>query len=211
VSITSVVQDIIRYFADLTGNPGWSIIIVTVLIKVITHPLTVRQLKSMEQIKIITPKMKEIEAKYKGQPQEYQRRVQELYRDNKVNPMAGCLPSLIPLPVLIVFFRVLQNREFVASLTGASAGFLWMRDFAVADPLYIMPVLSAATTWLSMAQTASDPSQKSMTIIMPLMMGWFATQMPSGAAIYWVVTNIVSIAQNWLIKRQFAAEKGVAR
>ncbi len=211
MSITSVVQDIIRYFADLTGNPGWSIIIVTVLIKVITHPLTVRQLKSMEQIKIITPKMKEIEAKYKGQPQEYQRRVQELYRDNKVNPMAGCLPSLIPLPVLIVFFRVLQNREFVASLTGASAGFLWMRDFAVADPLYIMPVLSAATTWLSMAQTASDPSQKSMTIIMPLMMGWFATQMPSGAAIYWVVTNIVSIAQNWLIKRQFAAEKGVAR
>lgn len=211
MSITSVVQDIIRYFADLTGNPGWSIIIVTVLIKVITHPLTVRQLKSMEQIKIITPKMKEIEAKYKGQPQEYQRRVQELYRDNKVNPMAGCLPSLIPLPVLIVFFRVLQNREFVASLTGASAGFLWMRDFSIADPLYIMPVLSAATTWLSMAQTASDPSQKSMTIIMPLMMGWFATQMPSGAAIYWVVTNIVSIAQNWLIKRQFAAEKGVAR
>lgn len=211
MSITSVVQDIIRYFADLTGNPGWSIIIVTVLIKVITHPLTVKQLRSMEQIKAITPKMKEIEAKYKGQPEEYQRRLAELYRDNKVNPMAGCLPSLIPLPVLIVFFRVLQNHAFVATLKGAEAGFLWMPDFSKPDPLFIMAVLSAVTTWLSMTQTAADQSQKSMALIMPLMMGWFATQMPAGAAIYWVVTNIVGIFQNWLIKRQLSGEKGVAR
>ena len=211
MSITTIVQDIIRYFADLTGNPGWSIIIVTVLIKVITHPLTVKQLRSMEQIKAITPKVKELEAKYKGQPQEYQSRMAELYRDNNVNPMAGCLPSLIPLPVLIVFFRVLQNHEFVASLQGAAAGFLWMPDFSKPDPLFLMPVLSAATTWLSMSQTAADQSQKSMVIIMPLMMGWFATQMPAGAAIYWVVTNIVTIAQNWLVRRQLSAEKGVVR
>ena len=112
MSITSIMESIIRYFADLTGNPGWSIIIVTVLIKIITHPLSVSQIRSMEQIKVVTPKVKELEAKYKGQPQEYQRRLAELYRDNKINPLAGCLPSLIPLPILIVF-RVLQNREFV--------------------------------------------------------------------------------------------------
>ncbi|MGB4338656.1 MAG: YidC/Oxa1 family membrane protein insertase [Bacillota bacterium] len=211
MSITSIMESIIRYFADLTGNPGWSIIIVTVLIKIITHPLSVSQIRSMEQIKVVTPKVKELEAKYKGQPQEYQRRLAELYRDNKINPLAGCLPSLIPLPILIVFFRVLQNREFVLSLKGAAEGFLWMRDFSVADPTYIMPILSAATTWLSMAQTITDQSQKSMTIIMPLMMGWFATQMPAGAAIYWVVTNIVTMIQHWVIKIQLGAKKEVAK
>lgn len=203
-------QSIIRYFADLTGNPGWSIIIVTVLIKVALHPLAVRQIKSMEQMKEITPKIKEIEEKYKGRPQEQQQRMAELYRDNKINPLAGCLPSLIPLPVLMVFFRVLQNHEFVMGLKGAAAGFLWMKDFAAPDP-YILPVLSAATTWFSMAQTATDPSQKSMTIVMPLMMGWFATKMPAGAAIYWVATNVVSILQHQMIQWQLGIGKKGAK
>ncbi|HBK59854.1 MAG TPA: membrane protein insertase YidC, partial [Firmicutes bacterium] len=101
MSITSVMQSILQYFTNLTGNLGWAIIIVTVLIRAILHPLQVSQVRVMEQMKALSPKQKEIEQKYKGQPQEQQQRLAELYRDNKVNPMGGCLPALIPLPILI--------------------------------------------------------------------------------------------------------------
>ncbi len=92
MSITSVMESILRYFTSLTGNLGWAIIIVTVLIKAILHPLQVNQVKMMEAMKALTPKIKELDQKYKGQPQEYQQRIAELYRDNKVNPLSGCLP-----------------------------------------------------------------------------------------------------------------------
>ena len=121
MSITSVMESILRYFTSLTGNLGWAIIIVTVLIKAILHPLQVNQVKMMEAMKALTPKIKELEQKYKGQPQEYQQRLAELYRDHKVNPMSGCLPMLLPLPVLIVFFRVLQNKAFVDSFGAAKS------------------------------------------------------------------------------------------
>ncbi|MEA4882779.1 MAG: YidC/Oxa1 family membrane protein insertase [Clostridia bacterium] len=210
MSITGIVQSILRFFADLTGSPAWAIIIVTVLLKVMLHPLTVKQIRVMEQMKEIAPKQKALEEKYKGQPQEYQQRVAELYRDNKINPMAGCLPMLIPLPVLIVLFRVLQDKAFVGGLKGGALGFLWMKDLATPDP-WILPILSGVTTWMSMRQTATDPSQKATTIIMPVMLGWFTMKMPAGAAIYWVVTNIVSIAQQWIIQRQLvASKKGVS-
>jgi YidC/Oxa1 family membrane protein insertase len=210
LSITSVMESILRYFTHLTGNLGWAIIIITVLIKAILHPLQVNQIKMMEGMKALTPKIKELEQKYKGQPQEYQQRLAELYRDNKVNPMAGCLPALIPLPVLVVFFRVLQNKAFVDSFGAAKTSFLWLPSLSAPDP-WILPILSAATMWFSMTQSTTDQSQKTMTIVMPLFFGWFTRTMPSGAAVYWVATNVVSILQHYLIQRQLAApKKGVS-
>ncbi len=100
MGITGVMQSILRFFAEGTGNLAWAIIIVTTLIRAALHPLQVKQVRLMEQMKEITPKVQELEKKYKGQPEEYQRRVAELYRDNNVNPAVGCLSMLIPLPFL---------------------------------------------------------------------------------------------------------------
>jgi YidC/Oxa1 family membrane protein insertase len=210
VGVTGVMQSILRFFAQGTGNLAWSIIIVTTIIKAALHPLQVRQVKMMEQMKELTPKVQELEKKYKGQPQEYQQRVAELYRENNVNPASGCLSMLIPLPFFIIFYRVLQDAAFIGSLPEAASGFLWIKDFSLPDP-WALPILSAVTTWLSSRQTATDPSQKTMTIIMPIFLGWIAMRLPAGAALYWVTNNIISMVQQWFIQRQLAAaKKGVS-
>jgi YidC/Oxa1 family membrane protein insertase len=210
VGVTGVMQSILRFFAQGTGNLAWSIIIVTTIIKAALHPLQVRQVKMMEQMKELTPKVQELEKKYKGQPQEYQQRVAELYRENNVNPASGCLSMLIPLPFFIIFYRVLQDVAFIGSLPEAASGFLWIKDFSLPDP-WALPILSAVTTWLSSRQTATDPSQKTMTIIMPIFLGWIAMRLPAGAALYWVTNNIISMVQQWFIQRQLAAaKKGVS-
>lgn len=210
MGVTGVMQSILRFFAQGTGNLAWSIIIVTTIIKAALHPLQVRQVKMMEQMKELTPKVQELEKKYKGQPQEYQQRVAELYRENNVNPASGCLSMLIPLPFFIIFYRVLQDAAFIGSLPEAASGFLWIKDFSLPDP-WALPILSAVTTWLSSRQTATDPSQKTMTIIMPIFLGWIAMRLPAGAALYWVTNNIISMVQQWFIQRQLAAaKKGVS-
>ncbi|MGI6540714.1 MAG: YidC/Oxa1 family membrane protein insertase [Bacillota bacterium] len=210
MGITGVMQSILRFFAEGTGNLAWAIIIVTTLIRAALHPLQVKQVRLMEQMKEITPKVQELEKKYKGQPEEYQRRVAELYRDNNVNPAVGCLSMLIPLPFFVIFYRVLQDTAFIGGMPEAAKGFLWIKDFALPDA-WALPILSAATTWLSSRQTATDPSQKSMAIIMPIFMGWIAMRMPAGAALYWVTNNLISVVQQWLIQRQLAAaKKGVS-
>jgi len=206
VGVTGVMQSILRFFAQGTGNLAWGIVIVTTIIKAALHPLQVRQVKMME----LTPKVQELEKKYKGQPQEYQQRVAELYRENNVNPASGCLSMLIPLPFFIIFYRVLQDAAFIGSLPEAASGFLWIKDFSLPDP-WALPILSAVTTWLSSRQTATDPSQKTMTIIMPIFLGWIAMRLPAGAALYWVTNNIISMVQQWFIQRQLAAaKKGVS-
>ena len=210
MGITGVMQSILRFFAEGTGNLAWAIIIVTTLIRAALHPLQVKQVRLMEQMKEITPKVQELEKKYKGQPEEYQRRVAELYRDNNVNPAVGCLSMLIPLPFFVIFYRVLQDTAFIGGMPEAAKGFLWITDFALPDP-WALPILSAVATWLSSRQTATDPSQKSMAIIMPIFMGWIAMRMPAGAALYWVTNNLISVVQQWLIQRQLAAaKKGVS-
>ena len=210
MGVTGVMQSILQFFAEGTGNLAWAIIIVTILIRLLLHPLQVRQVRLMEQMKELTQKVQELEKKYKGQPQEYQQRVAELYRDNDVNPGMGCLAMLIPIPFFVIFYRVLRDTAFIGGMPEAAVGFLWIKDFALPDP-WALPILSAVTTWLSSRQTVTDPSQKTMAIMMPLLMGWIAMKMPAGAALYWVTNNIVSIAQQWLIQRQLVAtKKGVS-
>ncbi|MCR4427648.1 MAG: YidC/Oxa1 family membrane protein insertase [Firmicutes bacterium] len=212
MSITQVVEDVLRFFTTYTGSYAWAIIILTIIIKAAMYPLTVRQFRVIDQMKKIAPKQKELQEKYKGKPEELQRRMAELYRDNKVNPLGGCLPMLLPLPILMIMYRVFLNEAFIQTLkeAGFSIGFLWIPDLSKPDP-WILPILSGVTTWVTMQQTATDPAQKSSMIIMPLVLGWITTRLPGGAAIYWVVTNIVTIIQQFFITRQMAVpRKGVS-
>lgn len=125
----------------------------------------------------------------------------ELYKTHKVNPLGGCLPLLVQMPILIALFAMLRKYPF-----GDSA-FLWLPGMDKKDPLLILPILSAVTTWFQMRQTVTDPSQQTMTMIMPVFIGFMSKNFPAGLNIYWVVGNLISILQQQLMMRPQKAAK----
>ena len=141
-----VLQDILNVFYQLTATLGFpsyglAIILMTLVIKMIMYPLTVKQVKSMKGMQILQPKMKELQTKYKDKPEKLQQEMIKLYKETGVNPMAGCLPLVLQMPIFIIIFYGLRDFTF----NGATS-FLWLTDLAQPDPLYILPVLSALTT-----------------------------------------------------------------
>ena len=207
--ITSVFESILKFFCSFTGSYAISIALLTLLIKLILHPFTVKQFEMTEKMKMVQPLMKEIQEKYKDDPQQMNMRVAEIYRDYKINVFGGCLPMILPLPFLVIMYRVFLNTAFTEQLAaaGVNIGFLWISNFAVPDTLRILPILSGLTTYFtfSQSQAQADPSQKTMTYLMPLMFVFITWSLPSGAAFYWVVSNIIGIIQNFLVKKQVDA------
>ena len=180
---------------------GWAIILLTIIVKMVLYPLTVKQVKSMKAMQELSPKMKKIQEKYKDNPQMMQQKIGALYKDAGVNPLAGCLPLLIQMPILMGMYYSLYNFNYP---TPESAYFLWMTSMSDPDPLYILPVLSALTTFLQQKMTTTDsnnPQMKMMMFIMPLFIGWISINFPSGLVLYWVTMNVVQIVQQWWMYR----------
>ena len=180
---------------------GWAIILLTIIVKMVLYPLTVKQVKSMKAMQELSPKMKMIQEKYKDNPQMMQQKIGALYKDAGVNPLAGCLPLLIQMPILMGMYYSLYNFNYP---TPESAYFLWMTSMSDPDPLYILPVLSALTTFLQQKMTTTDsnnPQMKMMMFIMPLFIGWISINFPSGLVLYWVTMNVVQIVQQWWMYR----------
>ena len=180
---------------------GWAIILLTIIVKMVLYPLTVKQVKSMKAMQELSPKMKKIQEKYKDNPQMMQQKIGALYKDAGVNPLAGCLPLLIQMPILMGMYYSLYNFNYP---TPESAYFLWMTSMSDPDPLYILPVLSALTTFLQQKMTTTDsnnPQMKVMMFIMPLFIGWISINFPSGLVLYWVTMNVVQIVQQWWMYR----------
>ncbi len=188
---------------------GIAIILLTVVIKIALHPLTNKQMKSMLAMQQIQPKVKEIQEKWKGKdPKKMQEETMKLYKENNVNPAAGCLPLLIQMPILIALFRSLLNFPFINE---AHANFIWVH-LGTKDPYFILPVLAGVSTFMQskMTTVASDPTQKMMLYTMPLFITWISSTLPSGLVLYWVVFNIVGIIQQYFINKQALAVKGEA-
>ena len=183
------------------GSYGLAIILLTIIIKMILYPLTVKQVKSMKAMQELSPKMKKIQDKYKDNPQVMQQKIGALYKDAGVNPLAGCLPLLIQMPILMGMYYTLYNFPFPAD--DAAKSFLWLPDMAQADPYDILPVLSALTTYLQqkMTTTQSNQQMKMMMIAMPIFIGWISLNFPAGLVLYWVTMNVVQIAQQWWMYR----------
>ena len=189
---------------------GWAIILLTIIVKMALYPLTVKQVKSMKAMQELSPKMKKIQEKYKDNPQVMQQKIGALYKDAGVNPLAGCLPLLIQMPILMGMYYSLYNFSYP---TPESAYFLWMTSMSNPDPLYILPVLSALTTFLQQKMTTTDsnnPQMKMMMFIMPLFIGWISINFPSGLVLYWVTMNVVQIAQQWWMYRGEDSKKEAA-
>ena len=196
--LNTALEWMLRFFYDLSGSYGVAIILLTLAIRFV---LTFSQSKSMEAMKRMQPEMQALQERYKDKPEEYQRKVMELYKENKVNPLGGCLPMVVQLPFLWALFAVLRGFDF-------GTGFLWLTSLSAPDPLYILPVLSAVTTYLQMIMTSADASQKSMMYIMPVFIGYISINFPAGLVIYWVVSNLFSMGQQYVIAQRMSPQKG---
>lgn len=198
-----VMQMALTFFYNVTSYIGFpsygvAIILLTVVIKTLLYPLTAKQVKSMKAMQELGPQLKELQEKHKGDKVKGQEEVARLYKQAGVNPMAGCLPLLIQMPFLSGIFYGIRNYSYVSQ-----PSFLWIKTLSGTDPLYILPVLAAITTYISSQQTATDSSQqnKALLLFMPFMIGYMAIKFPSGLGLYWVVGNIVQIIQRRLLCR----------
>ena len=203
--IIHILQTILGAFYSVTSaagleSYGFPIILLTILIKLVTYPLTVKQVKSMKAMQDIQPKMKKIQEKYKHDPQMLQQKTGELFREAGVNPLAGCLPLLVQMPILMGMYYALFNFTFPSA---EAAAFFWLPSMSEPDPYYILPVLSAATTFLQQKMTSSEMTgqMKIMMTVMPLFIGWISLKFPSGLVLYWVTMNVVQIIQQWWMYR----------
>jgi len=205
-------SDVINLMYGFTAQIGWpsyglAIIFMTIAIKLAMFPLTQKQMKSMRAMQEIQPKTKNLQEKYKGDPQLIQKKTMELYKEHGVNPLGGCLPLVIQMPIFFAFYQSLYNFKYIDA---AHIGFLWIPDISKPDPLFILAILAAVTTFLqqkiSMVES-SDPTQKMMLYFMPVMMAWVALKMPSGLPLYWVVFNILGILQQLYVNKTHNSAK----
>ena len=192
----------------VTGNWGVAIIIVTILLKLLFYPLSEASGRSMAKMKALGPRIKAIQESYKDDKEKLGRAMMEIYKREKVNPVAGCLPMLLQLPVFIAFYWVL-----LYSVELRQAPFiLWIHNLSARDPYFILPAIMAATGYLQFKLNPAppDPVQAKMMMFMPLVMAGLFAFFPSGLVLYYVVNSLLSIAQQWHINRRIAATKRTA-
>lgn len=191
------------------GNWGWAIILFTLLVKLVLFPLSYKGMMSMQKLKDLAPKMKELREKYKDDPAKLNMKMMEMYKKHGANPMGGCLPMLLQIPVFFALYRVLLNAD---ELQGAVWIHGWIDNLAAADPYYILPVLMGVSMWFQQRITPNnftDPMQEKIFKFFPILMaGMFIIMpFPSGLVLYWVVNNIFTIGQQYVINRAYAKHK----
>ena len=192
-------------FYALAGNWGVAIILLTVLIKLVFFPLSAASYKSMAKMKLITPRLTKIREMYAHDRNKMNQAMMEMYKTEKINPLGGCFPILVQIPVFIALYWVL-----LAAIELRHAPFmLWIHDLSALDPYYVLPILMTCTMVLQtrMNPTPPDPVQAKVMQIMPFVFSIFFFFFPAGLVLYWLVNNILSIAQQWQIQRMFNRDK----
>ena len=187
----------------VTGNWGWSIVFLTVLIKLIFYPLSAKSYRSMASMRKLTPKLASLKERYGDDKQQFNKAMMDLYRTEKINPLGGCLPILVQMPVFLAFYWVL-----VESIELRQAPFIfWLQDLTAKDPYFVLPVMFALSMFFQqrLNPAPQDPAQAMVMKAFPFVFGVFFAFFPSGLVLYWVVNNILSIAQQWNITRKMGA------
>jgi YidC/Oxa1 family membrane protein insertase len=181
-------------------NWGWAIVLLVVLLKVAFYWLNAKAYASMAKMKAINPKIQEMRERLKDKPQEMQQEMLKIYREEKVNPVGGCLPILIQMPIFIALYWVLLSSVEIRNAPWIG----WITDLSVKDPFYVLPALMTASTMLQtwLNPTPPDPMQAKMMWMMPLVFSVMFFFFPAGLVLYWVTNNVLSIAQQWLINRR---------
>ena len=196
---------LLSFLHNLVGNWGWSIVLLTCIVKAILYPISAAGYRSMARMKELTPRIKNLQDKYKDDKQRLNQAMMELYRSEKINPVGGCLPIFLQIPVFLALYWVLQGS---VELRG-SEWILWVHDLAMPDPWFVLPTLMAATMFLQvfLNPKPADPVQAKVTYIMPIVFSVMFFVFASGLVLYWLTNNILSIIQQWWINKTIAQWK----
>ena len=242
-TLTDLVAQLLIMLYGITHNYGFAIIVLTIIIRVVLYPLMQKQMVSMREMQKIQPLMKAIQSKFKNDKERLNKELMALYKVHKVNPMSGCLPLLIQMPILILLFQTLRKFEYLDPSGNISGGFLWIANqvevmveniptivAGLAAPeqlihlpgngifniqaLGIMPFLIGGSMWYQQKMTtagsgasggSAEQTQKMMTIMMPLMIGFMSFSLPSGLTLYWLTSTLLGIGQQYLINKKMPA------
>ncbi|WP_218241790.1 membrane protein insertase YidC [Comamonas fluminis] len=182
------------------GNWGWSIVALVVLLKIAFYWFNAKAYSSMAKMKAINPKIQEMRERLKDKPQQMQQEMMRIYREEKVNPMGGCLPIIIQMPVFMALYWVLQSSVEIRNAPWIG----WIHDLSMPDPFFILPLLMTLSSLLQTALNPAppDPMQAKMMWIMPLMFSVMFFFFPAGLVLYWLTNNLLSIAQQWIINKR---------
>ncbi len=198
---------LLEFFHRLLGNWGWAIIMLTVVVKAAFYPLSAASYKSMAKMKEVTPRLMKLREQYGDDKQKLNVAMMEMYKTEKINPLGGCLPILVQIPVFISLYWVL-----LASVEMRNAPWiLWIKDLATPDAWFVLPVVMMATMWIQykLNPTPPDPVQAKVMAVMPFIFGAMFFFFPAGLVLYWVVNNVLSIVQQWYVTKQIAKAKPV--
>jgi YidC/Oxa1 family membrane protein insertase len=191
----------LKFFYKYIGNYGLAIILITIIIKILFWPLANKSFKSMKGMQNIQPEIAKLKEQYKDNKEEFAKQQMALYKQYNVNPLGGCLPMLLQIPVFISLYRVLADS---IELRHADFITFWINDLSAKDPTYIAPLLMGASMFLQqkMTPSAADPTQAKMMMFMPLIFTVMFLSFPSGLVIYWLLNNVLSIAQQLYINKK---------
>jgi YidC/Oxa1 family membrane protein insertase len=193
----------LKFLYKYTGNYGFAIIIITCILKLLFFPLTHKSYKSMKEMQKLQPKMAELKEKFKNDRDAMNKAVMELYKTHKVNPMGGCLPMIVQIPVFFGLYRALMY-----SIELRHAPFmLWITDLSAKDPYYVTPIIMGVTMFIQQKMTPSnmDPVQAKMMLALPVVFTFMFLNFPSGLVVYWLVNNVLTIAQQTYINKSVNA------
>jgi YidC/Oxa1 family membrane protein insertase len=210
-----LVQQFIALLYHFTGmlgyaNYGVAIVLMTIIIKMALYPLTKKQIQSTKAMMELQPKLKQLQDRYKDDKMKLNEEVAKIYKASGVNPVAGCLPMLVQMPILFAIYYGVRDMVYEGP-----ANFLWMSNIADPDKFYILPVLSAVTTYISSKQTMADNNSmqnQMMLYFMPLFIGYISLKFSAGLVIYWVVMNLMQIGQQSYMayeEKKILASKGI--
>ena len=195
----------LEFIHDYVGNWGWSIILLTFLIKLAFYHLSAASYRSMARMRKLSPKIQSLRDRHSGDRQKMNQAMMELYKKEKINPLGGCLPIVVQIPVFIALYWVLLET---VELRQASFIF-WLNDLATHDPFFVLPVLMGASMFLQqrLSPTPPDPIQAKVMMFLPIIFTGFFLFFPSGLVLYWFVNNLLSITQQWVITKRIEAGK----
>ena len=202
--IASPLFSVMSGIHSMVGNWGIAIILLTLLIKLLFYPLSASSYRSMAQMRELAPRLQSMKEKFGEDKQKMQQAMMELYRTEKINPLGGCLPILIQIPVFISLYWVLLGAVELRH----APFFGWIEDLSIKDPYYVLPILMAASMFLQtkLNPKPTDPMHARLMIMMPIIFSVFFFFFPAGLVLYWLANNILSIAQQWYVNKKIHAE-----
>lgn len=205
--LVDYINVVLMFFFNQTGSYGLAIILLAFVVNLITFPLTKKQISASRKLQELQPALKKLQEKYKGDKEKYNRAMMEYMREHRVNPLGGCLPMLIQLPIIFAVFQLLNDPDATVVDNTFFLGLDLLRsapeaaaDFGFINPYYILPLISAAATFLHQRMVLTDPKQKMLLYIFPVMILVFSVSFPAGLVLYWTTNSLFSVGNHFVIK-----------